>query len=202
MPAAVVAVVSRPALAMALAVFALTAFAPGAGAATASAPTRAEVEARLQKSPLGLSSTQLAELGAGAGGLLIQIAGDRAATPSLRGRALAALAYVRTPAAHDFLENFVVRNQPSSDAVDRVLLRKAAVALGWQSGPRCVEVLAPLLDHPDAEVRTDAVVALGLTRARAAEKPLRDRLALESDPGVRTQIENQLKTLRADRDQK
>ena len=181
---------------------ALSTFPRVARAAGASAPSRAEVEARLQKAPLGLSSTQLAELGTAAGAPLIQIASDRSATPSMRARAVATLAFVRTPAAHDFLENFVVRNLPSSDAVDRMLLRKAAIALGWQSGPRCVEVLATLLDHPDVEVRTDGVVALGLTRTRAAEKPLRDRLALEGDAGVRTQIENQLKTLRGDRDQK
>jgi HEAT repeats len=165
------------------------------GRAMAAVPTRAEIEARLRKSPTGLSSAELAELGAGAGILLVQIADDRAVAPPIRMRAMGALAYVRTPAAHDFLENFVIRKRPSSDAVDRSLLRKAAGALGWQSGPRCVEILATLLDHPDAEVRLDAVVALGLTRVRAAEKPLRDRLAAETEPAVRAQIENQLKVI-------
>jgi HEAT repeat protein len=163
--------------------------------AGAAPTTRALLEARLQKATPSLSSAELAELGAAAGPLLIQIADDRAATTILRARAIAALAYVRTPAAHNYLENFVIRKRPSSEAADRALLRKAAVALGWQSGPRCVEVLATLLDHPDAEVRIDAVVALGLTRTRAADKPLRDRLPLESDPAVRAQIENQLKII-------
>jgi HEAT repeat protein len=158
-------------------------------------PTRAEVEARLRKATLGLSSAELADLGVAAGALLVQIADDHAATPLIRARAMAALAYVRTPAAHNFLENFVIRKGPSSDAIDRSLLRKAAVALGWQSGPRSVEILATLLDHPDAEVRIDAVVALGLTRTRAAEKPLRARLPAETDAAVRTQIESQLKML-------
>jgi len=39
------------------------------------------------------------------------------------------------------------------------------------------------------------VVALGLTRARSAEKPLRDRLAAETDTAVRAQIETQLRVL-------
>ena len=50
---------------------------------------------------------------------------------------------------------------------------RAAVALGWQAGGRAVDVLALLLDHADPEVRSDAALALGLTRAHAAEKPLR-----------------------------
>ena len=106
-----------------------------------------------------------------------------------------ALTYVRTPATRDFLENFLIRKRPSSDAVDHILLRKAAMALGWQAGPRSVDAVAALLDHPDPEVRLDAVVALGLTRARSAEKPLRDRLAAEPDATVRAQIESQLRVL-------
>ncbi len=168
-----------------------------AGAVQGAAPPigRAELQARLEKTSRGLSASEVAELGAGAGPLLAQIADDRAVASPVRLRAMAALTYVRTPATHDFLEAFVIRKRPSSDAVDRALLRKAAIALGWQSGPRTVEVLAGLLDHDDAEVRLDAVVALGLTRTRRAEKPLRDRLAIEADAAVRAQIESQLKTL-------
>jgi len=166
-----------------------------ARAAAPAAPTRADVEARLQRAAHGLSPTEVAELGAGAGALLAQIAGDRAAPVPLRTRAMEALTYVRTPATRDFLENFLIRKRPSSDAVDHTLLRKAAMALGWQAGPRSVDAVAALLDHPDPEVRLDAVVALGLTRARSAEKPLRDRLATEPDAGVRAQIESQLRVL-------
>jgi hypothetical protein len=170
----------------------------GTAAATdarSAAPTRVEVEARLRQARQGLSSTDLAELGAKAGVLLGEIADDKAVAAPIRLRAMAGLAYVRTPAAHDFLENFLIRKRPSSDPIDRALLRKAAIALGWQAGPRSVEILATLLDHADAEVRLDAVVALGLTRARGAEKPLRDRLSGEPDAAVRAQIENQLKVL-------
>jgi hypothetical protein len=170
----------------------------GAGSGeVAAAPTgtRADVEARLQKAAHPLSATEVGELGAGGGGLLAQIADDKAAPAPIRLRAMDALTYVRTPATRAFLENFVIRKRPSSDAIDRALLRKAAMALGWQGGPRSVEAVAALLDHADPEVRLDAVLALGLTRARGAEKPLRDRLAVEPDAAVRAQIENQLKVI-------
>jgi hypothetical protein len=166
-----------------------------ARAAPPAATKRADVEARLEKAPRGLSATEVADLGAGAGALLVQIADDRAAAATTRARAMEALTYVRTPATRDFLENFLIRKRPSSDAIDHVLLRKAAIALGWQAGPRSVDAVAALLDHPDPEVRLDAVVALGLTRARTAEKPLRARLATEPDANVRAQIESQLRVL-------
>jgi HEAT repeats len=165
------------------------------GDARAAAPTRAEILVRLEKAPRGLAANDVADLGAGAGPLLAQIADDKAVASPIRLRAMAALAYVRTARAHDFLEDFVVRMRPSSDPLDRALLRKAAMALGWQSGPRTVEVLAALLDHADPEVRLDAVVALGLTRTQRAEKPLRNRLAVEPDAAVRAQIDRQLKIL-------
>jgi hypothetical protein len=183
------------ALALALALALRAQRAPAAPDAGASATTRATVEARLRQARQGLSTTDLAELGATGGVFLVEIADDKAAAAPIRLRAMAGLAYVRTPAAHDFLENFLIRKRPSSDPLDRALLRKAAVALGWQAGPRSVEILATLLDQADAEVRLDAVVALGLTRARSAEKPLRDRLSGEPDAAVRAQIENQLKVL-------
>jgi hypothetical protein len=48
-------------------------------------------------------------------------------------------------------------------------------------------------------VRLDAAAALGLTRLSDAEKPLRVRLAIESDPSVKRQIESALKAVTAAR---
>jgi len=191
--AAVRAAVIRtgPALAIVLAVLTAAAPAPAAPAA----PARGDVEARLLKGARGPSTTEQADIARDAPRVLIQIAGDRAAAVALRGRAMNALAYARTAEVHDFLENFVIRYMPSTDRDDRQLLRRAAVSLGWQAGGRAVEVLALLLDHADADVRSDAALALGLTRARAAEKPLRSRLEHESDAAVRAQIESQLRAL-------
>ena len=139
----------------------------GASAAMAAAPSRADVEAALRKSGREAES-ELPRLAASAEPILIAIADDRAADAAVRARAVAALAYARGPRVHAFLENLVVRKTPSSDPTDRLLLRRGAVALGWQAGPRVVETVAPLLGHADAEGRLDAAVALGLSRARDA----------------------------------
>jgi HEAT repeat protein len=127
------------------------------------------------------------------------VAADRAVVETVRARALSALAYARTSRAHAFLENFIIEKAPSSAPVDRVLLRRAATSLGWQGGARVVEILTPLLDNSDADVRLDAAAAMGLARARDAEGPLRARLAVEADPAVRRQIEAALKAVTAAR---
>jgi hypothetical protein len=159
-------------------------------------PTRAEVEATLRRSgPEG--EADLPRLASTAEPILIAIADDKAADRALRARAVAALAYARTARVHVFLENLILRRATSSDPTDRLLVRRAAVALGWQSGPRVVEIVAPLLDQDDPEVRLDAAVALGLCRAAKAEVPLRARLEVEMDEAVRRQIEAALRTLGA-----
>jgi HEAT repeat protein len=166
-----------------------SALAPDAG--HADAPTRADVEAALRKN----GDANLPRLATEAEAILITIADDRAVEAPVRARAVAALAYARSARAHTYLENLVLRRAPSSDPVDRLLVRRGAVALGWQSGPRVVDIVAPLLDHADPEVRLDAAVALGLCRAATAEAPLRARLGAETDPAVRRQIESSLRAL-------
>jgi hypothetical protein len=162
----------------------------------AKTPARVELEAALAK---GGSPADLQRWAARADGILTEVAVDRAASETVRGRALAALAYARTARVHGFLENFIVERTPSSAATDRVLVRRAAIALGWQGGPRVTEVIAPLLESADAEVRLDAAAALGLGRAREAEAPLRARLAVETDAAVKRQIEAALKAVTASR---
>jgi len=157
----------------------------------AAPPNRAEVEAALRKE----GDANLPRLAAEAEAILMAIADDKAVEGPVRGRAVAALAYARTARAHTYLENLVLRRATSSDLTDRLLVRRGAVALGWQAGPRVVDIVAPLLDHGDPEVRLDAAVALGLCRARGAEAPLRARLAQEQDPAVRRQIESALRTV-------
>lgn len=161
----------------------------------ADAPTRADVEAALRKAGRDGGDANLPRIAAEAESILIAIADDKGVEAPVRARAVAALAYARTARAHVYLENLVLRRATSSDPVDRLLIRRGAVALGWQSGPRVVDIVAPLLDHADSEVRVDAAVALGLCRAAAAETPLRARLAQETDPVVRRQIESALRAL-------
>jgi HEAT repeat protein len=162
----------------------------------AKTPTRAEVETSLAKSS---DPADLQRWAATADGILTTLAADRAASETVRGRALAALAYARTPRVHAFLENFIVEKTPSSAAADHLLIRRAAVSLGWQGGARVVEIVGPLLESTDAEVRVDAAAALGLARSREAEAPLRARLAVETDAAVKRQIDAALKAVTAAR---
>jgi HEAT repeat protein len=161
------------------------------------AAARPEVEARLQAGLGVRTQAEVTALGSGSDEVLVQIAEDKTAAGTLRARAVSALAYAPTARVRAFLEGVLVRRQPSSDATHRLLLRKAAVAMAWHGGPRAVEVIAPLLHHPDREVRLDAAIGLGLTRASSAERPLRSRLEQETDPEVKSQIESQLKLLTA-----
>ena len=170
--------------------------AAGVKAAGAKAPTRVDVETALGKRS---APGDLQHWAATADGILMTVAADRAASETVRGRALAALAYARTARVHAFLENFVIERTPSSAVTDRVLLRRASTSLGWQGGARVVDVLAPLLENADADVRLDAAAALGLARSREAEAPLRARLAVETDAAVRRQIEAALKAVTATR---
>jgi len=154
--------------------------------------TRGDVEAALAKNPPPAELRHLVET---AEPTVIAIAEDRAAQEAVRGRALSALAYSTSGRSHAFLENFIIRETPSREATDHVLIRRAAMALGWRSGPRLTEVLAPLLDSDDRDVRLDAAAALGLGRPRDAEKPLRARLAVETDPAVKRQLETALRAV-------
>lgn len=169
--------------------------APDGGTST-KRPIRDEVEAALAKSG-GVG--ELSRLAAASPGPLMAVASDQAAPETVRARALSALAYARGLKVQTFLENFVVARTPPLDATDRLLLRRAAVALGWQGDARLVEVVAPLLENADVDVRLDGAVALGLGRTRAAEAPLRARLTTETDAAVRRQIEASLKSVTAPR---
>jgi hypothetical protein len=58
-----------------------------------------------------------------------------------------------------------------------------------------VAQIAGLFENEDDDVRLDAAIGLGLTRAAAAATFLRRQLAVEQTPRVREQIERQLRNL-------
>ena len=124
---------------------------------------------------------------------LMAIVTDARVEGLTRARAAAALRLLPTPEVHVFLEKLVQAKAKSNDATDRLILRRAAVALGWMAGPRAPEQIALLFDNGEAEVRLDAAIGLGLTRAMDAPLYLRRQLAVESVPRVRDQIERQLR---------
>jgi hypothetical protein len=138
-------------------------------------------------------------MGPGTDEALIEIAGDGKTEMLLRSRAVSTLSYFPTPAARKFLESTIGGKAASPDAGDRQLVGKAAVALGWLGGVHVPDQLAPLLDHPDPDVRLDAAIGLGLTRLPTAAEALRKRLDIENVARVRAQISRQIQVIEASR---
>jgi HEAT repeat protein len=166
-------------------------------AAQAAAPTgRAGVEAHLRAGAFQATTPQdWRALGPGTDRTLCDVARDSKADPLIRSRAVSALAYFPTATSRKLLEETIEKKASSRDPDDRLLVRKAAVALGWIGGTATPLRLAPLLEHPDPDVRIDAAVGLGLTRMASAADPLRKRFDVESEPRVRAQIGRQLRLI-------
>jgi HEAT repeats len=188
------------ALAPALATAAPLPVAPKPKPAAATKPTtRQSIEQLLRASERPPGPAELAAVGTGAEDALVAIAADAGAEATLRGRATGALAHAASPRARTFLMDVVTRGAAEDPAAatpaDRVVLRRAAVALGWQAGPGAPPALGALLAHADPEVRTDAAVGLGLTRLAPAASLLRNHLAIEKDPKVRSHVARQLSAI-------
>lgn len=126
---------------------------------------------------------------------LMTIASDTRVDGLIRSRAVAALRVVPTKGVQSFLGKLIEAKAKATDASDRLIVRRAAVALGWMVAPGAAEKLALLFENEDAEVRLDAAIGIGLTRAETAATLLRRQLAVESVPRVRDQIERQLRAL-------
>jgi HEAT repeat protein len=138
-------------------------------------------------------------LGPGTDEALIEVARDAKAELLLRARAVSTLVYFPTAASRKFIEATIDGKASSDDPGDRLLVRKAAVVLGWLGGTAVPERLAPLLAAADPEVRLDAAVGLGLTRLTAAAEALKKRLDVEPVESVRAQISRQIQAIEAGR---
>ncbi len=125
----------------------------------------------------------------------MEIGGDGKVELLIRARAIAALAYFPTSVGRKFLEETIAGKRAATEPGDRLLLRKAAVALGWMGGLGVPEKLGPLLDHGDPDVRLDAAIGLGLTRLKSAADLMRKRFDIEPSPRVRSQIARQLRVI-------
>lgn len=169
--------------------------APPAAPVPKTPATRAAVTARLHANEPALSQAAWRPLGTSADRVLIQIGGDTKEEILIRTRAVSALAAFPNADARKFLEATVDANAAASKPDERLLLRKATVALGWIGGSSVPARIAPLLDHADPDVRLDAAIALGLTRAEAAADPLRRRFEKEPVAPVRAQIGRQLRII-------
>jgi len=165
------------------------------GVAPAARPDRPAVEARLRADTQPRSAAEWQAFGTGTDEVLIEIARDSKADLQLRAHAVSALGVVSTRPGRSFLDDLVKQKASAQDAGDKLLLRKAALALGWAGGTTVPAQLGPLLEHPDPDVRLDVAIALGLTRSGEAADFLRKRFEFESVPKVRSQIGRQLRII-------
>jgi HEAT repeat protein len=167
---------------------------PDAGPAK---PERAKVETYLQGHDVA-SSAELRSILPAPEKTLMTIALDDHADRLIRARAVAALRLLPSPGVQEFLERLVQDKAAATDTSDRLIVRRAAIALGWMGGADAPELLAALFENDDPEVRVDAVLGISMSRAETAVGVLRKQLAVEASPRVRQQIERQLGALGAE----
>jgi hypothetical protein len=141
------------------------------------------------------TADELRALGKAPDKTLMALSSDTHADGLVRARATAGLRFFPTPEVQTFLGKLIQKNAKTTDATDRLIVRRAALALGWMVAATASDTLALLFDNDDIEVRVDAAIGLGLTRSEAAVGYLRRRLAVESAPRVREQIERQLRAM-------
>ena len=141
------------------------------------------------------TAAELRALGKAPDKTLMALSSDPHAEGLVRARATAGLRFFPTPEVQTFLGKLIQKNAKATDATDRLIVRRAALALGWMVVADAPDTLALLFDNDDVEVRVDAAIGLGLTRSESATGYLRRRLAVESAPRVREQIERQLRAM-------
>ncbi len=171
--------------------------APLASAAERLRASREGVLRLLRTSERPPTEQELRAQGSEVDAALIALARDAKLEPRLRARAVSALAFAPSLASRRYLDQLVASVASAKDAGDLLLIRRAAVALGWQGGPSVPPLLAELLAHGDPEVRIDAALALGLTRLSSAADLLRARLPAEKDARVRGNVSRQLQVIEA-----
>ena len=179
---------------LAIALFAFAAAPAGAPDAGPAASERARIEAYLATHDLA-SAAELRSFSATPDKALMTIALDGRAERLTRARAVAALRFLPSPAVQAFLAKLIQDKADATDPTLRLLLRRAAVALGWMSGSDAPDQLALLFANQDPEVRLDAVAGIAMTHAATAGGILRRQLAVEPSQRVRDQIRRQLVAL-------
>ncbi len=160
---------------------------------------RPALERRLTGTQAPATADAWQKLGTNTGPMLLIIARDPKAALALRARAIDGMAYFPLAANRDFLETTLIDLISAKNEADKMILRRAAVALGWQGAGNAATRIAVLLDHDDADVRADAALALGLTRNPAAIAALQKRSSLEKDPRVRRQLDRQIRVIESAR---
>jgi HEAT repeat protein len=123
-------------------------------------------------------------LGAGATSELLRAADDPTLSRLWRMRALYALRFVPSAAAHSFLLEVVAVRSSATEGAD-VLDYAAALGALTPYGSEELPTFLGALAHPSADVRHAAAAAIGLMKVPAVDGALKLRLAVEQDVGVR-----------------
>jgi HEAT repeat protein len=119
--------------------------------------------------------------------VLRQLASDPAETAGRRAAATLSIAYVDNPSATEILRSY------ATDANVLPQVRQSAVhALAAREGTNALPALTPLLADGDADVRLSTAKAIGDVGGPAARTALQARLATESSPQVRDEIQKAL----------
>jgi HEAT repeat protein len=132
-------------------------------------------------------------LGADADRQLIDVAVDARTTRLRRTRAIAALRFVPSTAAHAFLRAVVLENKRATAGADVLDLAAAIYSLSPYTEE--TSLVLSFVAHGSADVRQSAAAALAAIADPAAAGPLRARLAVERDAGVRLTLQHALKSL-------
>jgi len=112
-------------------------------------------------------------------------------TRTRRARAIAALEYVPSPTAREFLVALVADKKKASDGPDVIDVANAASALS-PYGRQALTVVLPLLAHVSADIRQSTAYTLDQIHSPEAMAALRTRLTTERDSGVLIQIRRAL----------
>jgi HEAT repeat protein len=142
-------------------------------------------------------SSELTSLGPKPANALMNIIQASQHPALTRARAMSALRLFPSPAVQSFVAKWVETNAKADNATDRLIVRRAAMVLGWMGGPALFDRLEQLFENSDPDTRIDAVLALSLNRGPRTIELLRKRLGAESDPRVRALIERQLTAMDA-----
>lgn len=153
--------------------------------ATPPPATRPSVEAALNRTEGRLVSADVKSMGADADRVLVEIVSDEHAPGELRGRAIDALAASGSAVARAQLLRMV---KPTQSEVDLSLVRKALLGLGWLHDARIVVNAGPWLEHDSVNVRSDAAMALALSKSTEATDLLERHNRTEKDLGLKRSI--------------
>ena len=127
---------------------------------------------------------------------LIHIAADVRERPTVRGRAVAALAVYPTRRTRHYLESLLYERNLFGTATGTLLRRQALRSLGLGFGDAVVPTVAALREDPDPQIREACAHALGDTASLRAVRVLEAWLPNEPELAVRSAVDQALDQLR------